>query len=153
MRLSLRDWQPGMESCQVIRPTTGPKAEIPGSKCADGLVLAVRARPRERARDRLDLEALDDVADLHVVEVHDADAALEAFADLAGVVLEALERRDLSGVDDRPVADQPHLRLPIDGALGDVAPGDGAHARDAEDLAHLGRAHHALLDLGSEQAL
>ena len=39
-------------------------------------------------------EGLDEVALLEVLEVGQADAALEALADLTGVVLEPLERLD-----------------------------------------------------------
>src|SRR4051812_47341508 len=53
-----------------------------------------RRRGIERARDRLGAIALDDVAHLDVIEVLDADAALEAFAHFLHVILEALERRD-----------------------------------------------------------
>ena len=40
----------------------------------------------------LNAERLDDVADFDVVVAGDLDAALEAFADLADIFLEALER-------------------------------------------------------------
>ena len=60
----------------------------------------------ERRPDLLALVALDDVADLVAVEVVELDAALEAGADLVGVVLEALERRNLALVDDLLAAAQ-----------------------------------------------
>src|SRR5271154_877712 len=41
------------------------------------------------------LEALQNVADLDVVKIRDAHAALKAGANLAGIVLEALERAEL----------------------------------------------------------
>ena len=70
----------------------------------------VRRRSRSRLVERgaLDLARLEDlehVADLHVVEVREVEAALEAFLDLARVVLEALERVDRRRVDDGAVAD------------------------------------------------
>lgn len=52
----------------------------------------VRRRRGERARDRFLAIALEQVADLQVVEVLDADAALIAGLGLFYVVLEALER-------------------------------------------------------------
>src|SRR5262249_54004008 len=55
-------------------------------------------RRLERPLDLFHAERLDPVTDLQVVEVLDADAALEPFADLAHVVLEALEARERAGV-------------------------------------------------------
>ena len=63
------------------------------------------------ARDLLDLVRLDDVALLDVVEVLEPDTALVALHDLADVVLEAAQRRQLAVVDLHRVADQPHLRV------------------------------------------
>src|SRR5688572_4497476 len=74
---------------------------------------------------------LDPVADLKVVEVLDADAALETLTHLANVVLEPLQARERSGVDLDPIAGNPRLRGALDGARADRAPRDGAH------LAHL----------------
>ena len=50
------------------------------------------------------LKGFDDVADLDVVEVFEADAAFVALDHFAGVVLEALEGADLAGVDHHAVA-------------------------------------------------
>ena len=47
----------------------------------------------------------DNVADLDVVEVFEADAALVALEDFADVVLEAAERGNLAVVHDRRGAD------------------------------------------------
>src|SRR2546422_1250911 len=69
-----------------------------------------RAPDVERARHLFDAVGLDQVADLHVVEVLNADAALEALANLAHVVLEALERPDRPFVHLDAVADHPHPR-------------------------------------------
>ena len=65
---------------------------------------ALRSR-FERPRDFLGAIALDDVADLDVVEVLDADTALEPFAHFAHVVLEAAQRRDRAVVHLDAVAD------------------------------------------------
>src|SRR3954465_8409604 len=62
--------------------------------CSLGMPVSSRGRRIEGARHFLGAVALDDVAALDVVEVLDADAAFEAFAHLAHVVLEALERRE-----------------------------------------------------------
>src|SRR5688500_10705696 len=71
---------------------------------------------------------LDDVADLEVVVVGEADAAFEAGLDLADVVLEAAQRPDLPLVHDDVVAEQACVRVagPCDAAVGHHAAGDGA---------------------------
>ena len=75
-----------------------------GSRCR-GAAPAVQVRALDLARH----EGLEDVAFLHVVVVVEQDPALEALGHLAHVVLEALELRDRGLVDDRAVADDPHL--------------------------------------------
>src|SRR5688572_27259911 len=60
-------------------------------------------------RDTLHREHLDDVADLQVVELVEADAALEPGFDFAGVVLEPPERSDLAFVNDHVVPQEPSL--------------------------------------------
>src|SRR3954452_12034085 len=104
------------------------------------------------ARDLPLLECLDDVAGLEVLEVGQADAALEALPHLAGVVLEALEGRDGALPDDDAVAQEADLGAAGDDARLHVAAGDGADPRDAEDLPHLGVAGDDLLELGGEEA-
>src|SRR5690606_27644101 len=128
--------------------------ELPGERSDDHLGRGERSgRAGQRARDLLDRVALDDVADLHVVEVRDADAALEALAYLPDVVLEPLEGTDLAVVHDDAVADHARPALAVDAALRDVATGDRADLADLEGLAHLGRALDGLLLLRREQAL
>src|SRR3954453_15610092 len=101
-----------------------------------------------------DLERLDDVLDLDVVERPQADTALVALADLGDVVLEAAQGLDGEVVgDDDPVADQPGLRVPVDGPAADDRAGDVADARHPEDLADLRRAELDLLVLRLEHAL
>src|SRR5437763_7532482 len=144
-RLSLSERHPSRCSSQVITPTTTaqpPRAAFPTSR-----------RRHEGARDFLDPIGLDQVAHLDVVEVLDPDPALEPLADLAHVVLEALERGDGALVHLDPVADDAHARGPRDHARAHEAPGDRAHFRDLEDLPHLRLAQHDLLLLGREQAL
>src|SRR5215212_4848434 len=96
-----------------------------------------RGRRVEGARDLLGAVALDQVADLDVVEVLDADAALEALADLAHVVLEAPQRRDRAVVHLRPVADYADAPLAVDDPAPHRAARDDADLRHLERLAHL----------------
>src|SRR5512134_799276 len=65
--------------------------------------VGARSAPSERALDLDDLEGLDHVALAHVVVVLEGDAALEALAHLAHVVLLAPQRGHRAGVD--------HLRV------------------------------------------
>src|SRR3954464_11223997 len=65
----------------------------------------------ERPRHFLGAVVLDAVADLDVVEVLDADTALEAFADLAHVVLEPAQRVDRALEDFHAVADDADARV------------------------------------------
>src|SRR5688500_4943963 len=107
----------------------------------------------ERPRHFLGAVALDHVAHLHVVEVLDADAALEAFADLAHVLLEAAERPDDAVEDLHAVADEADARArAADGSRAHGAAGDEADLRHLERLAHLGLAEHDFLLHGAEHA-
>src|SRR6185503_20903297 len=114
------------------REAPPPPLRAPGMSRSGG------DRRLEGARDRLGAIALDHVANLDVVEVFHRDAALEAFAHLADVVLEALERRDRSVEDLDAVADDAHATLAIDHAAAHRAARDGADARDLEHVAHFG---------------
>src|SRR4029450_11053925 len=98
------------------------------------------------------LLALAVVPFLDVLEVVQADAALVAGRDRAGVVLEAAQRPDPPVVDDPAVADQAGLGPAGDLARGDVRPGDHTDPRHPEGLPDLGGAELALLVLGGEQA-
>jgi hypothetical protein len=55
------------------------------------------------------LEGLDGVADLDVVEVLDAQAALVTVGHFLGIVLESLEIAEVAGVDHDAVSDQAYL--------------------------------------------
>src|SRR5579862_3734679 len=102
-----------------------------------------------RALDLARLEDLEDVAFLHVVETLEEDAALEPFSDLARVVLESLQLRDLRRVDDGAVADDAHVRIAADDAVRDHAACDRAEPRNTEERAHLRLADRLLrLDCG-----
>src|SRR5947207_2100311 len=96
-------------------------------------VLRRSARRRSESASYLLLPvALEDVADFDVVEVLDADAALESFAHFLHVVLEASERSDSSVVDFHAVADDSNASLSIDDAASHRAPGDDSHPRHLE---------------------
>src|SRR4051794_9461858 len=105
-------------------------------------------------RDLLHLEGLDDVALLDVLVVPQDQAALEALADLGGVVLLALQRREVEVVGhDGTVTDETHLGVAPDHTTGDHAAGDVADLRRAEDRADLRLAEGRLLVLRLEHAL
>src|SRR3954462_15966714 len=94
-----------------------------------GLVCLLGMEPRlQRAGDFLDLEELELVAFLDVVVVLQLDTALEAFLDLAHVVLHPLERLEFARVDDHVLAQQAEMR-----AAGDLVGGDHATC-DRADL-------------------
>src|SRR5262245_12893151 len=105
------------------------------------------------AGDLLDLEGLDDVADLDVLVPVEPDAALESLLDLRDVVLEAPQRTHLAFVDDAVVAQQAQLRRTRDDALGHVAAGHDAELRDLEGIAYLRAAARHFLQRRLEQAL
>src|SRR6185312_1282976 len=116
------------------------------------------SRPRsrlssaQRPRDLLDAIRLDQVAYFDVVEILDADAALEPFADFAHVVLEALERRQRAVVGFDAVANHADAPRARDDPAAHEAARDRADLGDLEDLPHLGLAQHHFLLLGREQA-
>src|SRR5690349_829655 len=106
----------------------------------------------ERARHLLGAIALDDVADLEVVEVLDADAALESFAHLTHVLLEATERRNGAVVNLHAIADDARAALPVDDSAAHGTASDGADAGDLEHLTHDGLAGDDFTLLGTEEA-
>src|SRR4051812_6838542 len=67
----------------------------------------------EGARHLFSAIALDDITDLEIVEVLDADAALETLANFTHILLEATERRDGAVVDLDPVTDDARTSLPV----------------------------------------
>src|ERR1041385_6295306 len=107
---------------------------------------------RERARDLFGAIALDDVAHLDVVEVLDRDTALEAFAHLANVILEPLERRDGAVEHFDPFANDAHPTLSIDDAAPHRTTGDRSDPRNLEYLAHLGFAEDDFALFGPEHS-
>src|SRR5712664_4915989 len=104
----------------VSRPPAAAAEPLRSAAPPSGRRLSGQARP-----DRFQLVRLDDVAFLEVVEVLDADAALEALVDFLHVVLEAPERGDLAGEDGLRVALHAHVRGAGDLAVHDRRAGDG----------------------------
>src|ERR1700730_14775867 len=99
------------------------------------------------------LVGLDHVAEMDVV-VADADAALEALADLGDVVLEPAQRIDREALRDHDtVADQARLAAAVDRARAHDAAGDVAGPRHPEYLPDLRGAELHLFELGLEHAL
>src|SRR5919202_137135 len=94
--------------------------------------------------DPLGGEHLHGVAFGDVVPTVEQDAALEAFSDLAHVVLLAHERGDAAVPEPLPVAQVAHAVATMNHAVGDDAAGDHA-AAGLERGAHLGLAVHHLL--------
>src|SRR4051794_37141598 len=107
----------------------------------------------ERLLDLTGLEELQDVALLDVGVALEHDAALLALVDLGDVVLEAAQRADPAGPDDRAVADQAGLGTASDLAVGDLTAGDRADARRLEGRLDLGLAERLLDLLGLEHSL
>src|SRR6478735_1139178 len=107
-------------STSIASTNTG--ATLPGLQLAPPCAqsgLTVRPNCAHAGSDPGDLalfEGLDQVAALEILEVGEADAAFEALADLAGVLLEATQRDDRALPDDHAVAQEAHL-----GATGDDA--------------------------------
>src|SRR4249919_613664 len=115
-------------------------------------LIAPPSQPTSGAGDFPELVGLDDVAGLEVLEVAKADAAFEALLHLAGVVLEPLQRRDLTVPDHDAVAQEPDARAARDHAVLHVATGHPADSRDREHLADLGVAGDDFFELGLEHA-
>src|SRR5262249_1551600 len=107
----------------------------------------------ERRRHFLDDVTLDLVALADVLVVLEGHAAFEPGLDLAHFVLEALQGRKLTLVDDDVVAQEAHPAAALDDALGDLAAGDVADLADLEHLEDLGVADEALALHRCQQAL
>src|SRR3954452_10674056 len=152
-RLPLSEWTSPSSRSAVSDPVnTGYLLLLRMNRARTGI--SPGPGPGSVARLLADLERLDDVLDLDVVERPQADTALVALADLGDVVLEAAQGLDGEVVgDDDPVADQPGLRVPVDGPAADDRAGDVADARHPEDLPDLRRAERDLLVLRLEHAL
>src|SRR5260370_25259581 len=94
----------------------------------------------QRSLYLLNAVGFDHIVHLDVVVAGHLHAALVTLLHLADVVLDALQGVQANGtlrrrVDDHAGADDAHQRRALDGALGDVAAGNGADPADLEDRA------------------
>src|SRR5262249_20589092 len=99
----------------------------------------------------LQLKRLDDVARLDVVKILQSDPTLEISQHLAHVILEALERADLSFPHDPAVTHQSHPRAAGDFSIHHHRTSDGA-ARDIENFANFDSPELLLTVGGREQS-
>src|SRR5690606_25691298 len=132
---------------------TPVQVQLPDRQPNDHSRRALLTDPGERSGDLFDPVALDHVANLDVVEVGNVQAALEALADLADIVLEALETAELPLVHLDAVADDANLPTPLDLAVGDHAPSNGTHPGHLEDLPDFGGSEKHFPLFRREQAL
>src|SRR5690606_6998169 len=102
--------------------------------------------PSDGARDFDAREALDLVADTHVLVVLHTDAAFGPGAHLVHVVLEATQRFQRPLEDHHVVAQHPDRVVALDRTLDDQAAGDHAELAGTEHLAHLRHTDDLLLD-------
>src|ERR1700726_518985 len=93
-----------------------------------------------RGRNLGDLEAFQNIANLHVIEIGDARAALKSGANFADIVLKAFQGTELGGVNHGSVTQHANLAVTFEHAIHDIAAGDGAGALDAESVANFGAA-------------
>jgi hypothetical protein len=93
---------------------------------------ALRLGIAQLPRDLDDLEHFKLIANLDVVESFKADTALVARGDLLGIVLEAFEGGNLSGMDHDAFPDDVDAGAALDCTREDVAAGDGADLRNLE---------------------
>src|SRR5512139_1689445 len=100
-----------------------------------------------------DAERLDHVADLEIIVVLEAYAALEAGLDFADVVLEPAQRADAALEDLDAVADESDPVVARDRPVLHEASADVADARNLEHLAHLHRCRDLFLAFRGKHAL
>ena len=101
----------------------------------------------------LHYEALDNVADLDIIELLDLHTALVAACNFLNVVLEAAQRCQLALVNNDIIAQHAHGAAALDLAVEDVAAGNGADLGDLVGLADLRMTDDDLLELRCEHAL
>src|SRR5216684_8192030 len=134
-RLSFSDCASGMCSSRVSKPTgmSGSGGQLSGLFLAGG---CADLSGSFRGAHLGNAEALQDVADLNVVEICDAGAAFKSGADFTGIIFESLQRVELRRVNHSSVAQHAHLRVALQDAVNHVAARDRSRAFDAERVAH-----------------
>src|ERR1700681_650141 len=105
-----------------------------------------------RGRNLGYLEAFQNIANLYVIEIGDARAALKPGANFADVILKAFQGTELGRVNHGPVTQHANLPVAFEHAIHDIAAGDGAGALDAEGVANFGAAQVGFGNDGLEQA-
>src|ERR1700693_1648635 len=78
------------------------KVRLPAARGRSGIDVAFGGGFRRRGLG--ELAAFQNIADLHVIEIGNARAALKSGANFADVVLKAFQGTELGGVDDGAVA-------------------------------------------------
>src|SRR6185312_11392135 len=106
----------------------------------------------ERPRDLNDLVSFELISNLEIAEALDREAAFESRLHLAHIVLEALERIELSRVDNDVVAQDTDHGTALDQTLEHVATGNCPDLRDVEYLPHLHESGDGLLSLRREHS-
>src|ERR1700693_5131615 len=114
------------------------KVRLPAARGRSGIDVAFGGG--FRGRNLGYLEAFQNIANLHVIEIGDARAALKPGADFADVVLEAFQGTEFGGVNNGAVTQHANLSVAFEHAIHDVATGDRAGALDAEGIANFGAA-------------
>src|SRR6266853_5442528 len=115
-RLSFSDCASGMCSSRVSRPTgiSGSGGQLGGLFPAGGPAALSGSFCGAHFRYA---KAFENVADLYVVEVGHACAALKSGAYFAGVILETLQGAELRRVNHLAIAPHAHLRVALQDAI------------------------------------
>src|SRR5258708_14049645 len=106
----------------------------------------------ERALHRLNAVTLDHVAAPHILVILKRHTAFLAGYHFSGIILEALELRQLALVNHHIVADEAHIGAALDCSLGDAAAGNLAHFGDIENLQDESSAEHRFPQYRRQQA-
>src|ERR1700728_3945499 len=156
-RISTSTWRSSSptRSCRWLGPTTRSRP-LSRRRADTSQILKssgqIGRRSDDRARDLLDIERLDHVADFDIFVILERHAAFETFTHFAHFFLEAAQSLQRALVDDHVVAQQANLGAAADHAFGDHTAGDLAGLGDHEDLPDLGIAQEVLADSRGQHA-
>src|SRR6202045_5278251 len=126
------------------------KVQLPAARGRSGIDVAFGGG--FRGRNLGYLEAFQNIANLYVIEIGDARAALKPGANFADVVLKAFQGTELGGVNHGPVTQHANLPVAFEHAIHDVATSHSPGAFDAEGVANFGAAQVGFGDDRFEQA-